>query len=458
MDLYFPLTPKQIEFRQSVERFPITFYGGGKGSGKSHGLRSIFLRRCLNTTQRRSAIFRRSYEELEENHIQPLLEQFPQLAKFYHETKHNLNLPNGSRLMFRFCAREKDVDKYRGREYQDLGIDEAGEWTEEMFYRLLGSNRSSVPGTEPRCALTGNPGGIGHKWLRKKFVLRKFEHGENPKHYNFVRALLEDNPALEENDPGYRARLEQEKNETLRRAFLLGDWDIEAGQYFDIMCREIHLIEPFAIPDHWNRFGSYDYGFNHPAFWIWWAADEDGNVFIYRVLARSKMGIDEQARALNQHAESTRLVWLAGHDCWARKKGRDPTIPEEFLKYGIHLKQANIDRVQGAAQCRSYLSYRFSEEKGLKKRIGPRVFIFSTCEIVFDALTRMVTDPNNVEDVLKIDASNGDPWTGDDGYDCFRHGIMSRPPITAKPKPEWKDRYRGSYGRVETKSVLDPWV
>ena len=45
----------------------------------------------------------------------------------------------------------------------------------------------------------------------------------------------------------------------------------------------------------------------------------------------------------------------------------------------------------------------------------------------------MVHDPDKIEDVLKVDATNGDPDTGDDTYDMIRYAMMSRPPITDAP-------------------------
>jgi hypothetical protein len=42
----------------------------------------------------------------------------------------------------------------------------------------------------------------------------------------------------------------------------------------------------------------------------------------------------------------------------------------------------------------------------------------------------MMHDPDNVEDVLKVDANNGDPLSGDDAYDMIRYGLMSRPAIS----------------------------
>ncbi len=441
IDLVFKLQPKQKLFLKTVNDTPITFYGGAKGGGKSKGVRDIMLIRRLQHAKTHGGLFRRTYKELEGNHIRPLFKDFPQLKPFFNDSKKILTLPNGSTLEFCHCENEKDVELYQGREFEDLAIEEAGQWTEKMFRTLLGSNRSSKPGFKPRCMLTGNPGGIGHAWLKRIFIQRRFNERERPNDYAFIQALVHDNPALIVNDPVYLHRLESEPNEALRRAYLFGDWDIFAGQYFTELNRDVHFIKAFPIPHHWNRFGSYDFGFNHPAAFGWFATDEDGNTYLYRELVIAQKRVDQFAQMLNTHQETKDLYPIvAGHDCWVKKQvlndSSPPTIADEFKKHGIILRKAVIDRIQGANHLRKYLAH-----DEIKK---PRFFIFDTCPISYDCLSRMICDPDNLEDVLKVDATDGDPTSGDDPYDMIRYGLMTRPPITealpANPawgSPEW---------------------
>jgi phage terminase large subunit len=377
------------------------------------------------------AIFRRTYPELEGNHIRPLFQAFPELKEFYSEGKKLLSLPNGSTLQFCHCNNEQDVDLYQGREFHDLAVDEAGQWTEPMFRKLLGSNRSSKPGIKARAMLTGNPGGIGHGWLKRLFIERRFNQRERPEDHSFIQALVDDNTALMENDPDYVHRLESEPNEALRRAFRYGDWNIFAGQFFQEINKEIHFIKPFTIPRHWNRFGAYDFGFNHPAAFGWFAVDEDGNVFLYRELVEAKLRVDQFAEKLNRFEDTKLLNSIeAGWDCWVQKgilkAGSPPTVADEFLAHGLVLRRAIIDRVQGASQLRSHLAWQ-NKATGVNK---PRFYIFDTCPIAFDTLSRMIHNPDKVEDVLKQDASEGDPLSGDDAYDMVRYGLMSRPMIS----------------------------
>lgn len=436
MEIRIALQPKQIEFAEAIEGFPITFFGGARGGGKSHGLRSIMLMRRFQYPGSTGAIFRKTYPELEANHIRPIFQAYPALRAFWNEAKKLLTLPNGSTLQFCHCATEADVDLYQGREFHDLAIDEAGQWTEGMFRTLLGSNRSSKPGVKARAILTGNPGGIGHGWLKRLFVERRFLERERPSDYAFVKSLVDDNQALLENDPDYIHRLESEPNEAVRRAFRYGDWDIFAGQFFSEVNRDIHFIRPFPIPAHWARSGAYDFGYNHPAAFGWFALDEDGNIYMYRELVQAKLRVDqfiERVKAFPDTMQLERII--AGLDCWAVKGvtrlGIPPTIAEEFLEQGLVLSKASTDRIQGANQVRQYLAWKDRPNQ------KPKLFIFNTCPITFDTLSRMQTDPNRFEDVLKQDASDGDPNSGDDAYDMLRYFLMSRPyQADSKPAPE----------------------
>ena len=435
IELKIYLQPKQRKFLETIEKTPVTFYGGAKGGGKSKGIRDILLLRRMKYPGTHAGLFRRTYKELEGNHIRPIFKEYPVLRDFWNESKKLLTLPNKSTLEFCHCESEKDVELYQGREFEDLGIEEAGQWTEQMFRTLYGSNRSATMGFKPRTMLTGNPGGVGHAWLKRIFIERRFNERERPQDYAFIQALVDDNPALIKNDPEYVRKLDSEPNEALRKAYRYGDWDIFAGQFFGEIRREVHFIKPFTIPKHWMRFGAYDFGFNHPAAFGWFAVDEDGNVYLYREFVRAKLRVDEFAKRINEF-EDTKLLnpIVAGWDCWAQKNvisknnGSAPTVAEEFATHDINLTRAEIDRIQGASQVRSYLAWQKKNADGSDGL--PRFYIFQTCPITFDHLTRMQHDPDRLEDVLKIDANEGDPMSGDDAYDMCRYGLMSRPMIT----------------------------
>lgn len=462
LELKIALQPKQQLFMKSVEQTPVTFYGGAKGGGKSKGVRDIMLLRRFKYPGTHGGLFRRTYKELEGNHIRPLFKEYPALRTYWNDSKKILTFPTepASTLEFCHCENERDVELYQGREFEDLAIEEAGQWTEKMFRTLHGSNRSSTPGFKPRCLLTGNPGGIGHTWLKRIFIERRFNERERPEDYAFIQALVTDNPALLENDPGYVYKLEAEPNEALRKAYRFGDWDIFAGQFFTELRRDLHFIKPFEIPAHWNRFGSYDFGFNHPSAFGWFAVDEDGNVYLYREFVQAQLRVDQFAQAVKKYPDTHKLSpIMAGWDCWINKgvikTGTPPTIAEEFVNQGIFLSRSTHDRIHGATQLRNYLAWKgkITDSKGNPLDGKPRLFIFQSCPITWEALSRMQHDPDHPEDVLKIDATEGDPLTGDDAYDMIRMAMMSRPMLTDRPKVRLK---AGSPELVEhTRKLMD---
>jgi phage terminase large subunit len=454
LELRIKLQEKQKELRRAIDNYPIVFFGGARGGGKSYALRNIFLLRCLETPKRNSAIFRKTHPELDSNHIRPLFQEHPGLRPFYNDSKKLLSLPNGSTLRFAYCENDKDVHREQGQEIHDMGIDELGAWSESVFRTLLGSNRSSNAAIKPRFVGSGNPGGVGHSWIKRLFIERRFNNRERPEDYYFIQSLISDNTALMEADPDYVYRLKSETNETLRKAYLEGDWDLLAGQYFGELRREIHFIKPFHIPSHWNRFGAYDFGFRHPAAFGWFANDEDGNTYLYRELVKAQMRVDQFARELNRFEDTANLYPIvAGHDCWTVKgvlkdTAAPPTVAEEFASHGISLKRATIDRIQGASHLRSYLAWQGrTNEK-------PRFYIFDTCPIAFDTLSRMIHDPDRVEDVLKVDATEGDPLSGDD---CFAAGTLI---ATANGQKPIEDIEPGElvWTRDGIKPVVDAWL
>src|SRR5690606_31152314 len=91
----------------------------------------------------------------------------------------------------------------------------------------------------------------------------------------FIPALLEDNPTLQENDPDYETRLEGLGNAALVRAMRKGDWDIVSGGMFDdVWDRAVHVLKPFPVPDSWRVDRSCDWGSSKPFSFGWWAESD----------------------------------------------------------------------------------------------------------------------------------------------------------------------------------------
>lgn len=59
-----------------------------------------------------------------------------------------------------------------------------------------------------RIYYTCNPGGVGHAYVKRLFIDKKYKRGEKPEDYSFIKSLVTDNKALMELDPGYMDQLE----------------------------------------------------------------------------------------------------------------------------------------------------------------------------------------------------------------------------------------------------------
>jgi hypothetical protein len=106
----------------------------------------------------------------------------------------------------------------------------------------------------------------------------------------FIPSLLEDNPKLTDNDPGYVDRLRGVGAEWLVEAWLSGNWDVVAGGMFDDLWKpHIHVIEPFVIPASWRIDRAFDWGSTKPFSVGWWAESDGTPAPTGKVYARGSL-------------------------------------------------------------------------------------------------------------------------------------------------------------------------
>ncbi len=172
----------------------------------------------------------------------------------------------------------KTLSKYIGQEFQKINVEELTQTisTLDEYLMLLGSLRSSIKGMSAQFYASTNPGGTGHKWVKKFFVDRAkgtpFLDRKLKKSLIFIPSTIDDNPSLFKNDPGYVAMLDG-LPEPLRSAWRLGDWDCFEGQFFSEFSSTLQE-DPFYIPESdcaGRLFGSLDLGTSHDtSFGLWY--------------------------------------------------------------------------------------------------------------------------------------------------------------------------------------------
>lgn len=412
-------TKKQAQFLEAQARY--VGYGGAKGGGKSHAIRAKATYLAFAYPGIQMLIVRRSFPELRENHtnrLQRAYAEFPEhLKPKYNDDEKAFSFPWGSRLKLGYCADENDVLQYQGQEYDVLFLDEATQLTETQFGWL----DACVRGTKAfpkRTYITCNPGGVGHAWVKRLFIDREYRRSEREEDYAFIQALVWDNGPLFEADEGYREALKALKRrygkdkppgelkemaqreatyvkrlnnmpKELRRAWLDGDWNVFAGQFFAEFSEEAHVCAPFAIPEGWRRSAAIDYGLDMLAV-LWFAVDREGYSYCYRSLEKSGLTVSAAAKAIRE-AECGEIIeeHIAPPDLWSRRQDTGRSAADIFAECGVPLIKAGNSRIDGWLCVKEYL--RADEGR-------PKMLFFSSCQPILRSLPRLQHDALHVND------------------------------------------------------------
>jgi hypothetical protein len=269
--------PKQQQFHASPAKYRL--FGGAAGPGKSKALLMEAILQAHEIPGANTLLLRRTFSELEQSLLLYFRRDVPrELYKSYNDSKHVVTWHNNSTTRFGYCQSENDVYQYQGAEFLFIGIDELTLFTLRQWQFLTSRNRCPVPGAFPCMAAATNPGNIGHAWVKALWIDKQPAPGmENPGEYDpadydFIPARVTDNPIYAA-DENYLKTLRALPSH-LKRAFLDGDWDVFAGQYFDKFDFTRHVIRPELIDwkPWWPRWISIDWGFEHYAATYWHAA------------------------------------------------------------------------------------------------------------------------------------------------------------------------------------------
>lgn len=143
---------------------------------------------------------------------------------------------NGASIQFGYLDSSNDKYRYGSSEYQYIGFDELTEFTEEdftfLFSRLRMTTTIEAYGIPYRIRGASNPGGVGHEWVKSRFITREAE--EDLRHDNlkdtywqgqraFVPSKVRDNPAV--NPKTYIENL-MHLSPVARERLMNGDWTI----------------------------------------------------------------------------------------------------------------------------------------------------------------------------------------------------------------------------------------
>lgn len=458
MNVVWQPQPRQAAFMERPEWEAL--YGGAAGGGKSDALVIEALRQ-VHIPHYKALILRKTFPQLAEL-IDKSLNYYPRAfpGARYNATAHTWTFPSGAKIIFGAMQYAKDKTKYQGQAYDFVAFDELTHFTYEEYNYLFSRCRPNGPGTRCYIRSTANPGGVGHGWVKERFITAAKpmtpiweeitwrdqsgkEHRERQSRI-FVPSSVFDNPALLQNDPDYVRRLAS-MPEAERNALLYGDWDTFSGQVFTEWRNDsghykdrrfTHVIDPFPIPEDWGIWCGLDWGYSRPFSVGWYAVDRERRLYrireYYGCTGTPNVGVKmepgEVARQIKRiEAEDPNLRGRTIHRVgdpaiW----GSDGTesIGALMERERVYFERGDHARIDGKMQVHHRLAF---DEDG-----WAMLYVVHTCKHFIRTVPNLVYDETDVED---IDTDGEDHIYDELRYVCMKNPIAPRVNKKQEPKP-----------------------
>ena len=422
-------------------------YGGAAGGGKSDCALAEGLRQ-VEIPYYRGLILRKTYPQLTElmdRSTEIYKTAFPK-AKF-NESKHVWTFPSGAKIYFGSMQHTKDRTNYQGKRYDYIDFDELTQFLWDEYSYMFSRNRPNGPGTRCYMRAQANPGGVGHGWVKERFITAgrpmqtiwekvnvRYPDGHTEARWKsriFVPSSVFDNKILLANDPDYLTRLasmpEQERN-----ALLYGDWDSFAGQVFTEWRNDsdhyrdrinTHVITPFEVPKSWDIWCGMDWGYARPFSVLWFAVDRDRRLYLlreyYGCTGTPNQGVKMEPAAVakeikrieseDPNLKGRRILRVGDPAIWGSQSGE--SIGDMFERECVYWEKGENARLDGKIQMHHRLAF---DDEGI-----PMLYVFNTCKHFIRTVPNLVYDEKNVEDV--------DTDGEDHAYDACRMVLMENP-------------------------------
>ena len=415
--------------------------GGARGPGKS---KAVFSQISLDDCQRfpnLKVLFLRQTAQSAQEAFGDLIESTLTSKITFERKNNNVIFPNGSRILLGGFHDEKDIDKYIGIEYDLIVVEELNQLSLEKLDKLRGSLRSSKKGWRPRLYTSFNPGGVGHSFVKSRYVIPFRTNNETST--RFIPSNYKSNAFLNKEYTDYLEGLTGD----LGKAWRDGEFDLFAGQFFTEWRYDVHVVEPFEIPKEWTRFMAGDYGFSNPSSIGWYAISPEGCLYRYKELYGTGMGYTKLATEAVAITDPKETIEYCVFDpaFWSKKGERDDELSgaevfstkwQELTKESLRMIRANNSRVVGWGVVREYLKL-LPRDEGLDSKFK----VFKTCADFIRTVTEQQHDKRNPEDL--------DSTLEDHAMDEFRYAVMSR--------PEYKKPVEAIIFEDETPAYGDIW-
>jgi len=461
------------DFQKRTMAVPETYdlcLDGGRGGGKSHTLALLAVRHVEQYRHHARVLYlRRSYPGISdfESMTRDIFGRAFGNDASYNAATHLWRFSSGATMELGQLEAEGDYQKFQGRSFTLILIDEAGQHPTPVLLDRLRSNLRGPSHIPLRVVLAANPGDVGHGWIVQRYINRAAPWQpfvEERTGCTCVRcpSTYRDNPVIDRESYTRQLAASCPTDPDLLRAWLDGDWNINRGAYFASVLSETRtMVEPWRQLPHnpapkdvvhllpakrtealcasgWRYYLAHDYGSAAPSVTYLCAVSpgsqgpdgqwysRDSTVLVDELATNIPGQLNEGlgwtipvlADAISDMAKrwGIRAEGVADDACFSNHGHSAGSIATEFARCGVLFHPAEKrDRITGWEVMRRLL-----QDAGHPDR--PGLYVSRACEYWWATVPTLGRDPRRPQDI--------DSRGPDHGADCCRYALgWHRPEI-----------------------------
>jgi phage terminase large subunit len=376
-DTVIDFEPRGAVLEAFTSRDTELLLSGAAGTGKSVGALMKMHLAMLQVPNARGLIVRKTHVSLSASTLVTFRKKVAEealasgLVKFYGGSAQepaSFRYINGSVIVVGGLDRPS---RLLSTEYDLVFIDEAIEVTAEDIDTLVTRLRNGRLSYQ-QIIMASNPGAPTHHLKQRADAGR----------CRILYSTHEDNPRMHDGSDwteyglSYLARLDTLTGARYQR-MRWGKWVSAEGLVYEGYDPAVHLVD--RLPEgseRWTRYMTVDFGYSNPFVAQWWAEDDDGRLWLYRELYRTKMLVEDHAKDILKAMRAPNGTWteptprniICDHDA------EDRATLERHLGMGTQPAKKTVSDGIQAVQARFRV-----QPDGL-----PRIFVVRNCLISTD--------------------------------------------------------------------------